>query len=382
MKNFIRILKQGRQYWKYLIVAGISLLAITAFNLVTPWKVRELVDILSKEGTKNMASIRNIAIILAVAYIARAFFSYLYRYFSHVAAWRLVADMRVIVYEHLQKLSLSFYQDKQTGQLMSRAINDTATFEVLIAHAVPDLVTNVLILVGTGILLFVINPLLAALTLIPIPFLVLGSGIFTKKVLPNFREAQENPQRENKLEGYLFPDTYFFDPKAGERAIIEKFLDNFDAKFKPEFYERAKELNMTVDEVIILASIIERETALPEERPIVSSVFHNRLKSSDPNLKKLESCATVQYVLYKTQGKMKEKLSDEDTKIDHPYNTYLYEGLPPGPICCPGLASIEAALYPDEESEYLYFVAKGDGSHEFSRTLAEHLEAVKKYQSN
>jgi len=84
---------------------------------------------------------------------------------------------------------------------------------------------------------------------------------------------------------------------------------------------------MTVDEVIILASIIERETALPEERPIVSSVFHNRLKSSDPNLKKLESCATVQYVLYKTQGKMKEKLSDEDTKIDHPYNTYLYEGL-------------------------------------------------------
>jgi len=139
---------------------------------------------------------------------------------------------------------------------------------------------------------------------------------------------------------------------------------------------------MTVDEVIILASIIERETALPEERPIVSSVFHNRLKSSDPNLKKLESCATVQYVLYKTQGKMKEKLSDEDTKIDHPYNTYLYEGLPPGPICCPGLASIEAALYPDEESEYLYFVAKGDGSHEFSRTLAEHLEAVKKYQSN
>lgn len=158
MKNFIRILKQGRQYWKYLIVAGISLLAITAFNLVTPWKVRELVDILSKEGTKNMASIRNIAIILAVAYIARAFFSYLYRYFSHVAAWRLVADMRVIVYEHLQKLSLSFYQDKQTGQLMSRAINDTATFEVLIAHAVPDLVTNVLILVGTGILLFVIKP--------------------------------------------------------------------------------------------------------------------------------------------------------------------------------------------------------------------------------
>ncbi|HOM01236.1 MAG TPA: endolytic transglycosylase MltG [Acetivibrio sp.] len=196
------------------------------------------------------------------------------------------------------------------------------------------------------------------------------------------KDIPESPERKNRLEGYLFPDTYFFDPKSGERAIIEKFLDNFDAKFKPEFYERAKELNMTVDEVIILASIIERETALPEERPIVSSVFHNRLKSSNAELKKLQSCATVQYILYETQGKMKEKLSDEDTQINHPYNTYLHEGLPPGPICCPGLASIEAALYPDEESEYLYFVAKGDGSHHFSKTLAEHLEAVKKYEAN
>ncbi|WP_243467136.1 endolytic transglycosylase MltG [Acetivibrio straminisolvens] len=196
------------------------------------------------------------------------------------------------------------------------------------------------------------------------------------------KDIPDSPERKNRLEGYLFPDTYFFDPKGGERAIIEKFLDNFDAKFKPEFYERAKELNMTVDEVIILASIIERETALPEERAIVSSVFHNRLKSSNPELKKLQSCATVQYVLYNTQGKMKEKLSDEDTKINHPYNTYLFEGLPPGPICSPGLAAIEAALYPDEESEYLFFVAKGDGSHEFSKTLAEHLEAVKKYEAN
>lgn len=225
MKNFIRILKQGRQYWKYLIIAGISLLAITAFNLVTPWKVRELVDILSKEGPNDMMRIRNIAIILAAAYVARAFFTYLYRYFSHVAAWRLVADMRVIVYEHLQKLSLSFYQDKQTGQLMSRAINDTATFEVLIAHAVPDLVTNVLILVGTGVLLFIINPLLAALTLIPIPFLILGSGIFTKKVLPNFREAQGklgdlNAVMQDNISG--IKEIQAFNQQSREKKRIEK----------------------------------------------------------------------------------------------------------------------------------------------------------------
>ena len=92
---------------------------------------------------------------------------------------------------------------------------------------------------------------------------------------------------------------------------------------------------MTVDEIIILASIIEMETASPEERAIVSSVFHNRLKSNNPELKKLQSCATVQYVLYDTQNKMKETITDEDTKIEHPYNSYLHEGLPAGAICSP-----------------------------------------------
>jgi len=120
---------------------------------------------------------------------------------------------------------LSFYQDKQTGQLMSRAINDTATFEVLIAHAVPDLVTNVLILVGTGILLFVINPLLAALTLIPIPFLVLGSGIFTKKVLPNFREAQGklgdlNAVVQDNISG--IKEIQAFNQQSREKKRVEK----------------------------------------------------------------------------------------------------------------------------------------------------------------
>lgn len=191
MRNFIRILKQAKPYWKYLIITGISLLVITSLNLVTPWKVRELIDVLSKaEMSVKMVTIRNIALILVGSYMARVVFTYLYRYLSHVAAWKLVADMRVLVYEHLQKLSLSFYQDKQTGQLMSRAINDTAALEVLIAHAVPDLVTNILILIGTGTLLFVINPLLAALTLIPIPFLIFGGVVFVKRIRPNFRKAQ------------------------------------------------------------------------------------------------------------------------------------------------------------------------------------------------
>lgn len=188
--------------------------------------------------------------------------------------------------------------------------------------------------------------------------------------------------RDNLLEGYMFPDTYFFDPVSSDKEIIAKFLDNFDLKFTPAYYERAEELNMTVDQIITLASIIERETKLPNERMLVSSVFHNRLKSNNPSIKKLQSCATVQYALFKRDGKTKPVISEEDTRINDPYNTYLAEGLPPGPICNPGIDAIEAALYPDEESQYLYFVAKGDGSHEFSKTLAEHQAAVTKYGTN
>ena len=225
MNNFIRILKEGKQYWKYMIASGISLIAVAVFNLITPWKVRELVNVLSTEDSNKMMTIRNIAIVLTIAYIARAFFSYINRYYSHVAAWKLVEDLRVVVYERLQKLSLSFYHDKQTGQLMSKTINDTATLEVLIAHAVPDLITNILILVGTGILLFIINPLLAALTLIPIPFLILGSVMFTKKVLPNFREAQRklgdlNAVMQDNISG--IKEIQAFNQEAREQKRIKK----------------------------------------------------------------------------------------------------------------------------------------------------------------
>ncbi|WP_010243791.1 ABC transporter ATP-binding protein [Acetivibrio cellulolyticus] len=226
MKNFIRILKQARPYWKYLIITGISLIIITALNLVTPWKVRELIDVLSQEDTGNkISTIRNISVILFIAYVARAVFTYLNRYLSHVGAMKLVADMRVIVYEHLQKLSLSFYQDKQTGQLMSRTINDTATFEVLLAHAVPDLITNILILVGTGILLFTINPLLAALTLIPIPFLILGGVVFVKRIQPSFRKAQGtlgdlNAVVQDNISG--IKEIQVFNQEARERKRVER----------------------------------------------------------------------------------------------------------------------------------------------------------------
>ncbi len=191
MKYLIRLVKNARPYWWLLVLAGISLLSITALNLSAPYLVMRLTSILTDLQRANaLLEIRNISLLLIAIYVLRTVFTFLHSYLSHVAAWHLVADMRVRVYNHLQKLTMRYYHDKQTGQLMSRATNDTATFEVLIAHAVPDLITNILILAGVTVILVVIHPLLALLTIIPIPFLIYGGFVFTRKILPYFRKAQ------------------------------------------------------------------------------------------------------------------------------------------------------------------------------------------------
>lgn len=186
---------------------------------------------------------------------------------------------------------------------------------------------------------------------------------------------QNLPERENRLEGYLFPDTYEFFEQSDAVTVLTKFLDNFEVKFSQELRDRAQEIGMSIDEVVTLASIIEREAASDEDRATVSSVFHNRLNSTQYPL--LQSCATVQYVLQER----KPVLTYDDIKIDSPYNTYLYEGLPIGPIASPGLASIRAALYP-ETTDYYFFVVSADGTHIFSKTLAEHNAAVKQANSS
>ncbi len=183
---------------------------------------------------------------------------------------------------------------------------------------------------------------------------------------------------EKRLEGIIFPDTYNFGVKAPPKEIFDQMIARFDVVFKDEYYNRAKELGMSPYDVLILASIIEKESAVSAERRIISSVFHNRLANSDKSLNKLQSCATIQYILYDQNGSYSPKLTDADTSIVSPYNTYLNPGLPPTPICSPGEDSILAALYPDKTS-YLYFVAKGDGTNFFTKTYKEHLAAKKKY---
>lgn len=186
----------------------------------------------------------------------------------------------------------------------------------------------------------------------------------------DYKFLKSAPAGPNRLEGYLFPETYEIFSNANEHDIIDKMLSQFNLVFKEEYYARAEELGMSVNEVITLASIIEREARISKDRPIISSVFYNRLKIGMP----LQSCATVQYIL----GEQKPVLSIKDTKIESPYNTYLNAGLPPGPIASPGADSIHAALYP-EDTNYLYFLAKGDGSHAFSETYDQFLKDKAKY---
>ena len=175
-------------------------------------------------------------------------------------------------------------------------------------------------------------------------------------------------RKQNRFEGYLFPATYIFQKGMTEREILQAMLNKFNSEYTEEFYSRAKELNMTVDEVITLASIVEREAATAADLKKVSSVFHNRLNSKMA----LESCATVQYIL----KERKPVLSIADTKIKSPYNTYQNNGLPIGPIASPGKAAIQATLYP-ETTEYMFFVAKPNGEHIFSKTYEEHIKAMR-----
>lgn len=176
-----------------------------------------------------------------------------------------------------------------------------------------------------------------------------------------------SPDRRYRLEGYLFPDTYEFYTDSKEIAIVDKMLAAFEAHFEKDYYVRLDELNMNLDQVITLASIVQQEGKFNADFYPVAGVFHNRLKSRD--LKKLESDATVQYCL----GEHKEDLSYEDLDTDDPYNTHRYPGLPPSAICNPGWEAIQSALYP-ENHKYYYFVSDTDGSMIFAKTLAEHLK--------
>ena len=174
------------------------------------------------------------------------------------------------------------------------------------------------------------------------------------------------PLGDNRLEGFLYPETYEVYEDSTANEVINIMLSQFNELFKPEYYTQAESMGMSVQEVVTLASIVEREAVVADERPIMARVFQNRLSQEMP----LESCATIQYVL----DEPKEFLTIADTQIVSDYNTYLHSGLPPGPICSPRIASIQATLFPDT-NDYLFFVLSSelDGSHMFSTDYNEFL---------
>ncbi|MBW6484525.1 MAG: endolytic transglycosylase MltG [Syntrophobacterales bacterium] len=175
------------------------------------------------------------------------------------------------------------------------------------------------------------------------------------------------------LEGYLYPDTYRLDRSMTTREITRILVNNFWKKITPEIRKRTEEMGMTIHQLLTLASIIGKESGVSSEKPLISAVFHNRMKLG----MKLQSDPTA---IYGLPEDVKVVLS-KHLKLDNPYNTYRIKGLPPGPIANPDIDSIRAALYPAKVN-YLYFVAKNDGTHQFSTDLASHNRAILIYRNN
>jgi UPF0755 protein len=192
-----------------------------------------------------------------------------------------------------------------------------------------------------------------------------------------FRNALTNPELISSiargapdLEGFLFPDTYEVTRSTSARQIVETMLANFRRQFTPELRERARQSGLTLRDAVTLASIVQKETSLPREAPLIAGVYWNRLRRG----MRLQADPTVAYAL-KRDGKWTGTLYRSDYGYESPYNTYLHDGLPPGPISNPGLAALKAAVSP-AKTDFLYFVADRSGGHTFSRTFEEHRDAI------
>lgn len=202
----------------------------------------------------------------------------------------------------------------------------------------------------------------------------------------DFIHALEDVELANELNtdtlhlfSYMLPETYFVYWLTDARSFVKKVKGEFDQFFTPEMELHAKEQKLSVHEVLRVASIVEWETNHVEEKPDVAGVYLNRLHSRD--YWRLDADPTVEYALLQLNGKRKGRwgrLFTADYKVDHPYNTYKYRGLPPGPLNNPSPSSIKAVLQP-RDHDYMFFVAKGDGSHTFTRTLSEHVRASREF---
>jgi UPF0755 protein len=201
-----------------------------------------------------------------------------------------------------------------------------------------------------------------------------SSASFIAAARDGARLVEDTDPTARDLEGYLFPETYGLSRHAGALDLVRMMVARFHEVFTPELQAAAAAEGLTPRQVITLASLVEKETARAEERPVVAGVFLRRLRAGMP----LQCDPTVIYALV-AMNQYDGNLTHANLLVDSPYNTYRYPGLPPGPIAAPGRASIDAAAHP-AEVDYLYFVSRNDGSHVFARTLEEHNRNVRQYQ--
>jgi UPF0755 protein len=178
--------------------------------------------------------------------------------------------------------------------------------------------------------------------------------------------------RDGSVEGFLYPDTYLLPEGVTAIEVVQRMVAEFEQRWRPEWNARRDTLRMSLRDVVALASIVEGEARVDDERPLIAGVYHNRLRIGMA----LQADPTVQYAIQLATGERKKRLFEKDYQTESPYNTYLHPGLPPGPVNSPGIASIQATLYP-ADVPYLYFVARSDGRHVFSATYQEHLRAIR-----
>lgn len=192
MKAFRLVFHFARNYTTELLIAVISMVLLVGVQLLIPWIVRSLIAVMTEQPLDSgaMEYVTRLTIVTAVALVVKGGLQFLRSYMAHIAGWGVVADLRKHLYQHVQRLSLRFYEDKQTGQMMSRIVNDTDQFEMLIAHAVPDIIVNVLTFAGVSVMLLLMNWKLGLLSLVPVPFVILVMRGYARKVRPAFRRRQ------------------------------------------------------------------------------------------------------------------------------------------------------------------------------------------------
>jgi ATP-binding cassette, subfamily B, bacterial len=232
MKPFQLIFNYARRYSTSLVVTALSMLALVGIQLLIPWIVKLLIARITDPGTTlaDMNYVTTLTLIVLAAYLVRAGLTFVRSYLAHVAGWGVVADVREYIYEHMQRLSLRFYEDKQVGNLMSNVVNDTDLFEQFIAHAIPDVVVNLVTLVGVSIVLFSLNWKLTLFSLVPIPLVFLSLRVYAKYVRPAFRNRQKvlgdlNALLNDNLSGIREIKAFTREPEQAQRvhAGIENY---------------------------------------------------------------------------------------------------------------------------------------------------------------